>query len=117
MVFAKASLPGLTSLSTIGLILFSQPMAVRFVNEIDVMKPSELELMPRSHRLMRWIDRAIGVISTLVLARILVPDDFGIVAMASVVVAFVDEGVATATECGVEAEGALIPQRPVVSSR
>lgn len=40
--------------------------------------------------LMRWIDRGIGVISTLVLARILVPDDFGIVAMASVVVAFVD---------------------------
>lgn len=40
--------------------------------------------------LMRWIDRCIGIVSTLVLARILVPDDFGIVAMASVVVAFVD---------------------------
>ncbi len=39
---------------------------------------------------MRWIDRAIGVVSTLVLARLLVPDDFGIVAMASLVVAFVD---------------------------
>jgi lipopolysaccharide exporter len=40
--------------------------------------------------MMRWIDRGIGVVSTLLLARILVPDDFGIVAMASVVVAFVD---------------------------
>ncbi|MFC0250917.1 lipopolysaccharide biosynthesis protein [Massilia consociata] len=40
--------------------------------------------------LMRWVDRCIGIVSTLILARILVPDDFGIVAMASVVVAFVD---------------------------
>lgn len=39
---------------------------------------------------MRWIDRVIGVVSTFILARILVPDDFGIVAMASVVVAFAD---------------------------
>jgi lipopolysaccharide exporter len=39
---------------------------------------------------MRWIDRVVGVISTFILARILVPDDFGIVAMASVVVAFAD---------------------------
>ncbi|KQQ87036.1 hypothetical protein ASF77_15575 [Massilia sp. Leaf139] len=39
---------------------------------------------------MRWIDRFIGIASTLVLARILVPEDFGIVAMASVVVGFAD---------------------------
>jgi O-antigen/teichoic acid export membrane protein len=39
---------------------------------------------------MRWIDRVVGVVSTFILARILVPDDFGIVAMASVVVAFAD---------------------------
>lgn len=39
---------------------------------------------------MRWIDRFIGIASTLILARILVPDDFGIVAMASVVVGFAD---------------------------
>ena len=39
---------------------------------------------------MRWIDRFIGIASTFILARILVPDDFGIVAMASVVVAFAD---------------------------
>lgn len=37
---------------------------------------------------MRWVDRLIGVISTLLLARILVPDDFGIVAMASLIVSF-----------------------------
>jgi lipopolysaccharide exporter len=39
---------------------------------------------------MRWIDRLLGVISTLVLARLLMPADFGIVAMASVVVGLVD---------------------------
>jgi O-antigen/teichoic acid export membrane protein len=39
---------------------------------------------------MRGVDRLVGIISTLILARLLVPDDFGIVAMASVVVAFVD---------------------------
>lgn len=39
---------------------------------------------------MRWIDRFIGIVSTLILARLLVPDDFGIVAMASVVVSFAD---------------------------
>ena len=40
--------------------------------------------------MMRWTDRLIGIVSTLVLARLLVPDDFGIVAMASLVVGFVD---------------------------
>lgn len=40
--------------------------------------------------LMRWIDRLISIGSTLVLARLLVPDDFGIVAMASLVVGFAD---------------------------
>lgn len=39
---------------------------------------------------MRWVDRLIGIISTLILARILVPEDFGIVAMASIVVGFAD---------------------------
>jgi O-antigen/teichoic acid export membrane protein len=34
---------------------------------------------------MRWFDRLIGVISTIVLARLLTPDDFGIVALASIV--------------------------------
>ncbi len=39
---------------------------------------------------MRWTDRLIGLASTLILARLLVPEDFGIVAMASLLVALVD---------------------------
>lgn len=39
---------------------------------------------------MRWTDRLIAIVSTLILARILAPADFGIVAMASLVVALVD---------------------------
>jgi lipopolysaccharide exporter len=39
---------------------------------------------------MRWSDRLIGIASTLILARLLIPADFGIVAMASLVVALVD---------------------------
>ena len=35
---------------------------------------------------MRWTDRLIGVVSTLILARLLLPEDFGIVAMASIIV-------------------------------
>lgn len=46
---------------------------------------------------MRWFDRLIGVISTVVLARLLTPDDFGIVALASIVLGlamvFLDLGV------------------------
>ena len=38
----------------------------------------------------RWIDRLIGVVSTLILARLLVPADFGIVAMASLAIALAD---------------------------
>ncbi len=39
---------------------------------------------------MRWSDRLIGLISVMVLARMLVPADFGIVAMAGVVVGLID---------------------------
>jgi lipopolysaccharide exporter len=39
---------------------------------------------------MRWSDRLIGLVSTLVLARLLVPEDFGIIAMASLVIALAD---------------------------
>ncbi len=39
---------------------------------------------------MRWSDRFIGLVSTLVLARLLVPADFGVIAMASVVIALAD---------------------------
>ncbi len=34
---------------------------------------------------MRWLSRLIGVLSTLVLARLLMPDDFGVAAMAAIV--------------------------------
>jgi lipopolysaccharide exporter len=39
---------------------------------------------------MRWTDRLIGLVSTMILARLLVPDDFGIIAMASMVIGLVD---------------------------
>lgn len=39
---------------------------------------------------MRWTDRLVGFLSTLILARLLVPDDFGVIAMASVVVGLID---------------------------
>lgn len=46
---------------------------------------------------MRWFDRLIGVISTIVLARLLTPDDFGVVALALLVlglaVVFLDLGI------------------------
>src|SRR5690606_8415125 len=54
---------------------------------------------------MRWFDRFVGVISTVVLARLLTPEDFGIVALASIVlglaVVLVDMGINT-----------LVVQRP-----
>jgi len=39
---------------------------------------------------MRWTDRLIGVVSTLILARLLAPQDFGIIAMASLFVQLLD---------------------------
>ena len=39
---------------------------------------------------MRWVIRGIGLISTMILARILVPEDFGLVAMAMVIVNLMD---------------------------
>ncbi|MFN0163534.1 MAG: lipopolysaccharide biosynthesis protein [Burkholderiales bacterium] len=39
---------------------------------------------------MRWTDRLIGFLSTLILARLLLPDDFGVIAMASVIIGLVD---------------------------
>ena len=40
--------------------------------------------------LMRWSIRFIGLFSTIILARLLTPDDFGVVAMAMVVVALIE---------------------------
>ncbi|GAA4404834.1 lipopolysaccharide biosynthesis protein [Quisquiliibacterium transsilvanicum] len=46
---------------------------------------------------MRWTDRAIGLLSTIILARLLVPEDFGVVAMATMAIGlaavFLDLGV------------------------
>ena len=39
---------------------------------------------------MRWSLRAIGLVNTVILARLLTPQDFGIVAMATVVVGLLD---------------------------
>ena len=39
---------------------------------------------------MRWTDRLIGLVSTLILARLLMPADFGIIAMATLVIALAD---------------------------
>jgi lipopolysaccharide exporter len=39
---------------------------------------------------VRWVDRLIGLISTIILARLLAPEDFGIVAMAMLVVGLID---------------------------
>ncbi len=39
---------------------------------------------------MRWVMRSIGLVSTAILARLLMPEDFGIVAMATVIVGLFD---------------------------
>ncbi|NEX64129.1 lipopolysaccharide biosynthesis protein [Noviherbaspirillum galbum] len=39
---------------------------------------------------VRWVDRLIGLVSTIILARLLLPEDFGVVAMASIVVGLID---------------------------
>jgi O-antigen/teichoic acid export membrane protein len=39
---------------------------------------------------MRWMDRLLGLLSTLVLVRLLTPADFGVVAMAAIVVGLID---------------------------
>ncbi|MCG5497545.1 lipopolysaccharide biosynthesis protein [Ectothiorhodospira variabilis] len=39
---------------------------------------------------MRWADRLIGLVSVIILARLLAPEDFGIIVMASLVIGLVD---------------------------
>ena len=56
----------------------------REINRVSVAKGAVLVVG------MRWTDRLIGLISTLILARLLLPEDFGIVAMASIVVGLID---------------------------
>ena len=39
---------------------------------------------------MNWFHRGLGIVSIAILARLLLPEDFGIIAMASLVVALAD---------------------------
>ncbi|MCW0232838.1 MAG: lipopolysaccharide biosynthesis protein [Ferrovibrio sp.] len=39
---------------------------------------------------MRWVDRLVGIASTLILARLLAPEDFGVIAMAMLVIGLVE---------------------------
>lgn len=47
----------LSFLTVLGLILFSEKMSLRFMNELDVLKPSEMALRPRAERMKQWLDR------------------------------------------------------------
>lgn len=47
---------------------------------------------------MRWATRGLGVISTVIVARLLTPEDFGVVAMAMVVVGFLEVFTATGVD-------------------
>ena len=60
------------------------PISKREIKYVSVARGAVLAVA------MRWTDRLIGFISTLVLARLLLPEDFGIVAMASIAVGLID---------------------------
>ncbi|HLB84021.1 MAG TPA: oligosaccharide flippase family protein, partial [Steroidobacteraceae bacterium] len=47
---------------------------------------------------MRWAIRGVGLVSTVILARLLSPDDFGVVAMAMVAVAILQSFAASGTD-------------------
>lgn len=47
---------------------------------------------------MRWAIRGVGLVSTVILARLLAPDDFGVVAMAMVAVAILQSFAASGTD-------------------
>lgn len=47
---------------------------------------------------MRWAIRGVGLVSTVILARLLSPDDFGVVAMAMVAVAILESFTSTGTD-------------------
>lgn len=60
------------------------PISERKIKRVSVAKGAVLVVA------MRWTDRLVGVLSTVILARLLLPEDFGIVAMASIVVGLID---------------------------
>jgi O-antigen/teichoic acid export membrane protein len=47
---------------------------------------------------MRWAIRGVGLVSTIILARLLAPDDFGVVAMAMIAVAILESFTHTGTD-------------------
>ena len=59
------------------------PISKRKIKPVSVVKGALLAVG------MRWTDRLIGLVSTLILARLLLPEDFGIVAMASIIVGLI----------------------------
>lgn len=59
----------LSFITVLGLILFSGKASVRFVNELDVLRPSEIQLMPRGRRVLRWVDdRSVLTVAVSVIA-------------------------------------------------
>lgn len=60
------------------------PISEREIKRVSVARGAVLVVA------MRWTDRLVGVLSTVILARLLLPEDFGIVAMASIVVGLID---------------------------
>lgn len=60
------------------------PSAPANTKQVSVLKGAFIYVM------MRWMDRLVGFVSTLILARWLVPADFGIIAMTSLVIGVAD---------------------------
>lgn len=70
------------------------------MSKIDEIQPGPREEPPSLRRamiigtswmvVMRWVIRGIGLVSTIILARILQPEDFGLVAMASITIGLVE---------------------------
>ena len=70
-----------------------RPGAVRLRSMNESLEPSQPTTATRGALLsvgMRWTDRLLGLVSMAILARLLVPEDFGLVAMAMVAVGFFD---------------------------
>lgn len=59
------------------------PISKREIKPVSAVKGALLTIG------MRWTDRLMGLVSTLILARLLLPEDFGIVAMASIIIGLV----------------------------
>jgi competence protein ComEC len=55
--------------TVLGLMLLSEPLAIRFAGEPNIILPDEIERLPRGAKLIRWIDKAgVRTLATGVLA-------------------------------------------------